>query len=56
MVTANQKSILDIHPKKKKKSKYNTKDSHQVTKKRTKEERGRKRPTKTNPKQLIKWH
>ena len=29
MVTTNQKSIIDIHTKKKKGSKHNTKDSHQ---------------------------
>ena len=31
MVTANQKPIIDIHIKKKKESKHNTKGSHQIT-------------------------
>ena len=31
MVTANQKSTIDIHTKKKKESKHTIKDSHQVT-------------------------
>ena len=53
MVTANQKSIIDIHTKKKKESKQNTKDSHQIT--REQKWKGKKRPTKTNSKQLTKW-
>ena len=57
MVTANQNSIktIDIHTKKKKESKNNTKDSHQITKEENKRGREEKRPTKTNPKQLTKW-
>ena len=31
MVTTNQKPIVDIHTKKKKESKHNTKDRHQIT-------------------------
>ena len=31
MVTANQKSVIDIYTKKKKESKHNTKESHQIT-------------------------
>ena len=31
MVTAKQKSMIDIHIKKKKEFKHNTKDSHQIT-------------------------
>ena len=31
MVTARQKSIIDIHTKRKKEAKPNTKDSHQIT-------------------------
>ena len=31
MVTANQKSVIDIHTKEKKESKHNTKDNHQIT-------------------------
>ena len=50
MVLINKKSIIDIHTKKKKDSKHNTKDSLQIHEKRTKEERKKKRPTKTNPK------
>ena len=30
-VTAKQKSMIDIHTKKKKESKHNTRDSHQIT-------------------------
>ena len=41
--------------KKKKQPKYNTKDSHQTTREENKRRREEKRPTKTNPKQLIKW-
>ena len=52
MVTTNQKSITDIHKKKKKESKHKTKDSHQIT--RGENKRRGKRPTKTNPKQLTK--
>ena len=58
MVTANQKSIIDIHTRKKKEPKQNTKDSHQITK----EQKRKKRPTKAKtkkdlqkPKQLTKW-
>ena len=38
MVTANQKSPLDTYTKKKKESKLNTEDSHQITRKENKEE------------------
>ena len=38
METANQKSIIHLHTKKKKESKHNTKDSHQSERKRVKEE------------------
>ena len=59
MVTENQKSIIDIHTRRKtqtkKKSKHNTKDSHQITSEENKREKEEKRPTKTNPKQLTKW-
>ena len=53
MVTANKKSIICIHTKKKKKSKPNTKDSYQITRGETKRGKEEKRPT--NPKQLTKW-
>ena len=54
MVTANQTSIIDTHTKKRKESKPDTRDSHQITKEENKR-KGKKRPTKTNPKQLTKW-
>ena len=50
MVTANQKSTIETHTNKKKQSKHNTEDS-QLNNKREHEKKGRKRPTKTNPKQ-----
>ena len=43
-----QKSIIDVHTKKKKESKQNTKVSNQMTREENK--RSEKRPTKTNPK------
>ena len=46
MVTANQKSIIDIQTKKKKKSKHNTKCSLQITREQMKNEG--ERPTKIN--------
>ena len=54
MVTANQISTIDIHTKKKKESKHNIKDNHQITRKKNKRRKEEKRPTKTNPKQLTK--
>ena len=55
MVTANQKSTIDIPTKKKKESKHNTKDDgHQATREENKRRREGKRPTKTNLKQLTK--
>ena len=42
MVTANQKSTIDIHTNKKKQPKHNTKDSHQTTR----EEKGGKKQEK----------
>ena len=51
MVTAKQKSITDIYTKKKKESKHNTKDSNKVTREENKRRKGKKRPTKTSPKQ-----
>ena len=54
MVTTNQKSIIDIHTKKKKESKHNTKDSHQIIRRENKRGKEEKRPTKTNTKQLTK--
>ena len=49
MVTAKEKCVIDIHTKKKKETKYNTKDSHQITK----EEKGEK--TYKKKKQFTKW-
>ena len=54
MVTTNQKSTTNKHRNTKKQSKYNTKDSHQITGEENRRRREEKRPTKTNPKQLIK--
>ena len=55
MVTANQKSTIDIPTKNKKESKHNTKDDgHQATREENKRGREGKRPTKTNLKQLTK--
>ena len=51
MVTANQKSITDIHTKKKKESKHNTKDSYQIIReenKRGKEENDLQKQTQNN--------
>ena len=53
--TANQKSTIDTQTNKKNKLKYNTKDSHQITRGQNKRRREEKRATKTNAKQLIKW-
>ena len=52
--TANQKSTIDTQTNKRKQSKHNTKDSHRSTRGKNKRSE-EKRPTKTNPKQLIKW-
>ena len=45
-VTTNQKSTIDIHTKKKKESKHNTKDSHQITREGNKKGREEKQRTK----------
>ena len=55
MGTANRKSAIDTHTKKKKQSKHNRKDSHQITREQKRKGR-KKKPTKTNPKQLTKWN
>ena len=52
MVTANQKSTIDTHTKRKKESKHNTKASRQITREENKRGRKGKGPTKTNPR---KW-
>ena len=54
MVTVNQKLTVDTHIKKKKQSKHNTEDSHQITREENERGREEKRPTKTNPRQLTK--
>ena len=55
-ITANQKSTIDTQINKKNQLKYNTKDSHQTRRGENKRRREEKSATKTNPKQLIKWH
>ena len=47
-VTTNQKFVIDTNYKKRKKSKWNTKDSHQITR----EESSRRQAPKRNIKQL----
>ena len=42
MVTEKQKSLIDIHIKKKMKSKHNTKDSHRTTREDNERKRGKK--------------
>ena len=46
MVTVDKKSTIDIHTKKKKQSKHNSKDSHQIP--REENERGREEKRLTN--------
>ena len=52
MVTAKQKSIIDIHTKKINPNTSLKIDSCQITREQKKRQ---KRPTKTNSKQLTKW-
>ena len=52
LVATNQKSIIDTHTKKRKESKHNTKDRHQITR----EESKRKRKKQTNKKTTKKTH
>ena len=55
MVNANQKSIIDIHTKKKRQSKHTTKDSQQITENRTKRRRkGGKKTYKNKSKTINK--
>ena len=42
MANANENSIIDIHTKKKKESKHNTNDSHQITREENKREKEEK--------------
>ena len=53
MVTTNQKPIIDAQMKKRKESKHNTKDSHQILRERSK--RRTTRTIKTTRKQATKW-
>ena len=54
MVTTNQKSIIETHTQKKKKSIHNTKDSHQITREENKRRRkGNKRATKKKHNKTI---
>ena len=54
MVTANQKSAIGIHTKKKKESKHNNKDSHQITREENKRGREEKKTYKNKPKTIKK--
>ena len=53
MVTTNQKPIIEAQMKKRKESKHNTKDSHQILRERSK--RRTTRTIKTTRKQATKW-
>ena len=53
-VTTNEKSIIDIHTKKKKESKHNTKDSNQITKEENKRRKGKKKTYKNKSKTINK--
>ena len=55
MGTTNQKPAIDTHIKKKRQTKYNTEDSHQIIREENKRGREEKSPTSTNAKQLRKW-
>ena len=56
MVTANQKSIIDTHTQKRKESKHNTKDSHQITREQKRRKKTFKNKSKTINKMAIKTH
>ena len=49
MVTKNQKSIIDTHTPKRKESKYNTKDSRQITREESKKRRQGKNELQKQP-------
>ena len=55
MGTTNQKTTTDTHIRKKKQTKYNIKDSHQIPREKNKKEKEEKRPKIRNLKQLRKW-
>ena len=46
MAITNQKSVIDIHTKKKKESKHNTKNSYQIIREENKRGKEEKRPIK----------
>ena len=52
MITTDQKSTIDTHTKKKKQSKHNTKDSHQIT--REQKRKGRKNTYKNKTETIKK--
>ena len=54
MITANQKSTIDIHTKKKKLAKDSTKGSHQIVREENKRGTEEKRSSKTNPRGKVK--
>ena len=56
MITTNQKYIVNTHRERKKESKYNTKESHQITGENNQKKNKKQKPhtIKTTPKQL-KW-
>ena len=54
MGIANQKPTIGTHTKKKKQSKHNTKNCHQITREENKRGRRKKRPTKKY-KKIFKW-
>ena len=55
MVTTNQKPVTDTHTKKRKESKHNTTDSHQITREESKrKEKEQEINRKTTRKQLTK--
>ena len=54
-INANQKSTIDTDTNKKNQFKYNNKDSHQTMRGENKRREEKKKATKINPKQFIKW-
>ena len=55
MGTANSKSTINTHTKRKKQPKCNTKDGYQTIREENKTVKEEKRPTKIDPKQLRRW-
>ena len=54
MATANQKYIIDTHRHKRKKSKHNIKDSHQIRREENKRKKGTEKTYKNNPQEMNK--